>query len=286
MASTRKENGFTAIPNNLLEALYSSDFTATELKVLFTVIRYTYGYRRESAQLSLQFISRANGIGKDQIAKCIRKLCADRVLTTYRDATSTTPKQLGINTDYQLWLNRRRVVRSDYSGVVSDAYSGVECEDYAGVECEDYRGVVNGDYAGVVRDDHQYINNININNKKRYKESVYAPEITEIVELFNSVCKTYTPIVKINNAIAHRISRLLEDFTLEEIKQGFEKAEKSRFLNGKKNARRVDFDWITDADNMTKILNGKYDNDEEDEGAEWAEEFFRVAVERSMRNTS
>ena len=56
MASPQKENGSTDIANELLEAIYSSNFNAPQLDIIYCLIRYTYGFHRKSHKLSINFI--------------------------------------------------------------------------------------------------------------------------------------------------------------------------------------------------------------------------------------
>lgn len=84
---------------------------------------------------------------------------------------------------------------------------------------------------------------------------------TTIRELFNSVCRSYPRLVRLSEKRKDAIAaRLRTGFTLGDFKAVFEKAESSEFLKGH-NLRgwSADFDWLIDEDNMTKVLEGKYD---------------------------
>ena len=84
---------------------------------------------------------------------------------------------------------------------------------------------------------------------------------TTIRELFNSVCGSYPRLVRLSEKRKDVIAaRLRTGFTLGDFKVVFEKAESSEFLKGH-NLRgwSADFDWLIDEDNMTKVLEGKYD---------------------------
>ena len=63
------ENGYTKIANELLVAIYGTNFNATQLKIILCVIRYTYGFNRKSHELSIGFISKATGISKRYISE-------------------------------------------------------------------------------------------------------------------------------------------------------------------------------------------------------------------------
>ena len=53
MANPRLEDGYTRIPNELLEQLAKSPFTAAQRRILDVVIRHTLGWNRESARISV-----------------------------------------------------------------------------------------------------------------------------------------------------------------------------------------------------------------------------------------
>ena len=59
MADVQLENGYTRIANELLEAIYSAGFTATQLNIIFVIIRNTYGFSRNDHTLSLNYINKA-----------------------------------------------------------------------------------------------------------------------------------------------------------------------------------------------------------------------------------
>ena len=103
MANPQKENGYTSLSNELLEAIYRSNFTARQLKVLLLVLRYTYGYNRKTAQLSNSFISNGTGIHEVHISKIIKELINLNVIIEKSKPTSTTPRILQINKNYDKW---------------------------------------------------------------------------------------------------------------------------------------------------------------------------------------
>ena len=55
MANPQLENGYTRIANEILEAMAKVKLSPTQYRVLFVVWRYTYGFSRKSADLSLTF---------------------------------------------------------------------------------------------------------------------------------------------------------------------------------------------------------------------------------------
>lgn len=62
---------YTNIPNGLLETLFSSDLNASELKVILFIIRYTYGFHREFARLTVTFIANGTGLSIPTVKRAL-----------------------------------------------------------------------------------------------------------------------------------------------------------------------------------------------------------------------
>ncbi len=281
---------FTAIPNELLEAVYSSDLNATELKIVLAVIRYTYGYNRDRAEMSITFIAAATRINRDFAAKCIRKLVAKGVITVYKSDTRVTSKEIGINVTAicksEMQNGITGVVQEDVEPLVQKDHTDAEPivhSDHTGVVQKGSVGMAQDDYSAVAQDNHQEINNINKKiNKKIKTEGAYAPEITEVVELYNSVCKAYTPVGRINDFMADKITKLLEIYPLDRIETAFTYAQRSPTFREGIKGWRPNFEWLTVPDNMSTVLDGRYGGTREDDDPDYWQMFFDLAVKRSM----
>jgi len=106
MANPQKENGFTSISNELFEVILSSDFTLREMKIIFAVIRFTYGFGRTEAFLSLRFLSNATKIYYRHTQTTLNKLISKNVLLIQSEATGIKPRRIKLNKDYESWINR------------------------------------------------------------------------------------------------------------------------------------------------------------------------------------
>lgn len=102
MANPQKEEGYTAIANDLFEAVYRFNFTLRELKVLLSIIRRTYGYNRKEAQLSLSFIANDTGIAKTHISTILNKLEECHIITILK-RSGTIPQTISIQKNYEEW---------------------------------------------------------------------------------------------------------------------------------------------------------------------------------------
>ena len=74
MANHQKENGFTQIPNEILEALYQTKLTVYEYRVLLFIIRKTYGWDRETDWIALSQFYESTGILKQNVSRTLKKL--------------------------------------------------------------------------------------------------------------------------------------------------------------------------------------------------------------------
>lgn len=105
MASPQKENGYTSIANELLEQFYRRRFSASQLKILLLVIRFTYGFNRKTASLSNAFIAAGTGIHEVTVSKEVGTLLRDNVLKLHKKPTFHNSRIIGINKDYEGWRN-------------------------------------------------------------------------------------------------------------------------------------------------------------------------------------
>lgn len=103
------------------------------------------------------------------------------------------------------------------------------------------------------------INNIyNIN-----KNSINT--ISEIVDHFNNICRSYPKVTKLSNRRKKTIrARLNSGYTVDDFKKVFEIAEGNAFLKGCNDRNwKATFDWLTQDSNMAKVIDGNYSNSRE-----------------------
>lgn len=106
MANPQKENGYTTIANELLEAIYCGKFSPTEFKMLLFILRYTYGFNRKVARLSNSFISGGTKIHEVAVSRAITSLIKDNVLIEQEKPCFNQPRLIGVNKNYESWQNR------------------------------------------------------------------------------------------------------------------------------------------------------------------------------------
>lgn len=96
------DKGFTRIANEILESLASCDLSGRELRLLMIIMRYTYGFQRKKAELSLSFLSKATGIRPEHISKSLKKL-SDRNIINICPASGLSPQQISLNKGCSKW---------------------------------------------------------------------------------------------------------------------------------------------------------------------------------------
>ncbi len=98
------ENGYTRIANEIMDQVAKAKFNGSQFRIIFAVLRYTYGFNRKSAEMSISFISEATGLPERHARKETNKLISGKVLIEYKKPTKTDSREIGLNKDYSEWI--------------------------------------------------------------------------------------------------------------------------------------------------------------------------------------
>ena len=97
--------------------------------------------------------------------------------------------------------------------------------------------------------------------------SVYTPPKTvrtdyqAVLDAFHESCPSLPKVIKLSDSRKKAIKARLNDFGLEDIKRAFALTEQSDFLKGTNaNGWQAGFDWLMKPANLTKVLEGNYEN--------------------------
>lgn len=96
MASPQKENGFTPIANELLEAFLIYKFTEYQRVVILFIFRKTYGWSKKEDWISNSQFVEGTGIPKGHISRTLKELKLLKVVTCRGN-------NLSINKDWESW---------------------------------------------------------------------------------------------------------------------------------------------------------------------------------------
>ena len=99
-ANPQLENGYTRIANELMIAIVKYPFTAAELRIVWLVIQWTYGYRRKKSYISHGSLAKELRIDIRYVKRKIKKLTLDKVL--FKDRTARK-NSIGLNKEYTSW---------------------------------------------------------------------------------------------------------------------------------------------------------------------------------------
>lgn len=103
----QKENGYTPIANELLEALMLYPFSKRQLQVLICIMRMTYGYSRKSDALSGWQISKFTNLDRSHVSKTLDELINLNVVIKHekgRVSHGVLVNEISINKIYDTWL--------------------------------------------------------------------------------------------------------------------------------------------------------------------------------------
>lgn len=98
MANPQKENGYTAIANELLEAFIAHKFTEYERVIILHIWRKTYGWNKKSDFIANSQFVEDTGIPKGRVSETLKNLKNRKVVTC------TGNNKLSINKNWEEWV--------------------------------------------------------------------------------------------------------------------------------------------------------------------------------------
>lgn len=102
MANPQKENGYTAVANELLEQIMKLSLNGTQFRIVLAIWRYTYGFRRTRHKLPLSYLAEKIGASKGQTQKALDQLIQKQIINITEFDTKGGRK-LGVNKNYEEW---------------------------------------------------------------------------------------------------------------------------------------------------------------------------------------
>ncbi len=110
MASPQKENGYTQLSNELLEAVVGCYLSSYEKDVILAIIRKTYGWGKTKDWVAASQLSDMTGIPRPHITRTVKKLVSKKIVTQ-------TGNSIGIQKDYDQWIVKWRKLPKQVTGV-------------------------------------------------------------------------------------------------------------------------------------------------------------------------
>lgn len=102
MASPQKENGYTSIANELMEAFARTPSIGSEaFQVLMLLLRRSYGFQKKDAQMSISFIAQGTGLKRRCVCRAVERLVSKRLIVR-------SESTIKLNKNYDEWLVSKR----------------------------------------------------------------------------------------------------------------------------------------------------------------------------------
>lgn len=107
MASPQKENGYTPIANELLEAMAKCNcFGFSNGQIVWAILRKTYGWNKKEDKISLSQLGEMTGLSRRTIIYTLQELEAKKILFIIREKQGKLNKVnlIKFNKDYETWV--------------------------------------------------------------------------------------------------------------------------------------------------------------------------------------
>ena len=102
MASPQTEDGFTRIANELVEALARTELSPNESRILWVIIRKTYGWKKKADQISLSNFQDLTGLWRASVCRSLESLESRKIINVFRSGISKI-NTYEIQKNYELW---------------------------------------------------------------------------------------------------------------------------------------------------------------------------------------
>lgn len=230
MTDRDSNNGFTRIPNYVLEALARIRISGVARQVLDVIFRKTFGWHKSADWIPLSQFVQLTGIQKKpHVSLALKKLLELNLITKKDNGRGVT---YSINKNCASWrpLPKKVTLPKKVMTVTK-------------------------------KDNYEYP--IKGTSKENTKETTSIDTVRAFVEIYHTLCFSLSKWMKLTPARVELLrKRLGENPDLEYWRDLFERIEKSDFLTARigNGNWRATLDWILKPENLQKIKEGNYDN--------------------------
>jgi len=102
MANPQKENGYTAIANEIMDALIAEKLSGQDFKITLLIIRKTYGFNKCEDAVSLSQMMKATGMIKVRCSQVVNRLELMKILTVTENINGIR-KKYKFNKNFDTW---------------------------------------------------------------------------------------------------------------------------------------------------------------------------------------
>lgn len=101
MANPQKENGYTPIANDIMDALCKIRISGEEWQCLGFILRKTYGWNKTKDKISLSQFNQATDIKKQNVCRALNRLLSKKIITVIKKDNGIT--EYALQKDFDLW---------------------------------------------------------------------------------------------------------------------------------------------------------------------------------------
>ncbi len=100
LACPQKENGYLGIANELVEAFQRLHVSGNQWRILWTIIRLTYGWNKKLTPISLTTFEKCTGIDRRNLKRDLDVMVTRKII--FKDSSKYITKY-GVQKDYAKW---------------------------------------------------------------------------------------------------------------------------------------------------------------------------------------
>ena len=104
MENPQLENGFMRIANEIVDELFKLPLNSTDQKVIWCVLRYTFGFNSKSHRLSASFIAQWSNCDLRSVKRALRKLQENKIIICMNSEKKGVTAELMFNKNVRQWL--------------------------------------------------------------------------------------------------------------------------------------------------------------------------------------
>lgn len=101
MSSPQLKNGYTPVANEIMEALWKVNLYPYESRIIWFILRKTYGWKKKTDWITLNQFSKEIGLDKRLIHRTLKKLADRNIIIIYRDDKNLI--RYGFQKNYERW---------------------------------------------------------------------------------------------------------------------------------------------------------------------------------------
>ena len=119
----QKENGYTAIANEIMDELCKTDLSGGQRRCLDFILRKTYGFNKKTDDISYSQFVDGTGLSKRKIREHLKVLSERKLISVHQNVHTPTKKQgflpstYCFNKKYDQWLPKKEVCTKSCTGV-------------------------------------------------------------------------------------------------------------------------------------------------------------------------